>query len=260
MSDSDIALLLADATDEVEIGIAPYEAVLRGGRRRRARRWAVAAATTLVLAASSATLAVAGLPGGGDGRGVVATQPPTADATTPTRPAPANRTTLATGTEDGKDWRVTIDLWEAPQDEVTARALIATMREYGENPPDVDRAADLVGKIAYFIHLDYDGKETPVMENTVPESDRLSGKDLVSGTLRLDPAADGPARLLIGRVATTAWQVSCTWTNETAIMLQRDANTSTDTPAIRQVDGSPYAWIVCLAPKGAGVRGAEVVD
>lgn len=68
MSDSDIALLLADATDEVEIGIAPYEAVIRGGRRRRARRWAVAAATALVLAGSSATLAVAGLPGEGGGR------------------------------------------------------------------------------------------------------------------------------------------------------------------------------------------------
>ncbi|CAM5602706.1 hypothetical protein SGLAM104S_07066 [Streptomyces glaucescens] len=42
MSHTDIAFLLAEAADEVEIGIAPYQSVLRGGRRRRARRWAVA--------------------------------------------------------------------------------------------------------------------------------------------------------------------------------------------------------------------------
>ncbi|MFB7508308.1 hypothetical protein ACFC0P_33555, partial [Streptomyces broussonetiae] len=48
MTQTDIALLLADAADEVEIGIAPVQAVIRGGRRRRARRWAVAAATALV--------------------------------------------------------------------------------------------------------------------------------------------------------------------------------------------------------------------
>ncbi|MEV0476818.1 hypothetical protein AB0I50_44310 [Streptomyces prunicolor] len=47
MTDRDIALLLADAADEVEIGIAPYQAVIRGGRRRRARRWALATATAL---------------------------------------------------------------------------------------------------------------------------------------------------------------------------------------------------------------------
>ena len=45
----DIALLLADATGEVEIGIAPYQAVVRGGRRRKARRWTVAAAAAAVI-------------------------------------------------------------------------------------------------------------------------------------------------------------------------------------------------------------------
>ncbi|MYW16381.1 hypothetical protein GT039_12405, partial [Streptomyces sp. SID2955] len=53
MAHSDIALLLADAADEVEIGIAPVQAVVRGGRRRRARRRAVLAATALVLTGST---------------------------------------------------------------------------------------------------------------------------------------------------------------------------------------------------------------
>ncbi|MEY2247638.1 hypothetical protein AB8A21_32650, partial [Streptomyces sp. BF23-18] len=43
-TDADIAVLLARAADEVEIGAAPCQAVVRGGRRRRARRWATVAA------------------------------------------------------------------------------------------------------------------------------------------------------------------------------------------------------------------------
>ncbi|MFD0445221.1 hypothetical protein ACFQ10_26725 [Streptomyces indonesiensis] len=50
MTQHDIALLLADAADEVKIGIAPAQALIRGGRRRKARRWAVVATTTLVVA------------------------------------------------------------------------------------------------------------------------------------------------------------------------------------------------------------------
>lgn len=56
---TDIALLLAEAADEVEIGIA-----LPGGGprrwRRKARRWALAAAAALVIAGSTGTLALAG--------------------------------------------------------------------------------------------------------------------------------------------------------------------------------------------------------
>ncbi|MER5828915.1 hypothetical protein ABT086_43740, partial [Streptomyces mirabilis] len=60
MTHRDIAFLLADAADEAEIGIAPYQAVVRGGRRRKARRWALAAAAALVIAGSTGTLALAG--------------------------------------------------------------------------------------------------------------------------------------------------------------------------------------------------------
>ena len=52
---ADIALLLADAADEVEVGAAPYQAVVRGGRRRKTRRWAVAAVAAAVIAGSTGT-------------------------------------------------------------------------------------------------------------------------------------------------------------------------------------------------------------
>ncbi|MFF4057778.1 hypothetical protein ACFYZ8_04525 [Streptomyces sp. NPDC001668] len=262
MSDSDIALLLADAADEVEIGIAPYQEVLRGGRRRRARRWAVAAATALVLAGSSATLAVAGLPGGdgGDGGGgAVATRPSATG--TPRAFEPVNRTTLASGTDDGKEWRVTLDSWQAPVDTAEARATMNAMRAHGESPPDVREASDLVGRIAYFVHLDYGGESRKVMENTVPESDALTGTDLMSGSLPLEPGDTKDVRLVIGYVAKTAQRVNCAWTNRTATVVERAASgTGTDVEAIRPAEGSPYDWFVCLAPKGAEYKTAEVVE
>ncbi|MFC8432319.1 hypothetical protein [Streptomyces sp. NPDC057253] len=261
MSDSDIALLLADAADEVEIGIAPYDAVIRGGRRRRARRWAVATATALVLAGSSATLAVAGLPGGeGSGQGV-ATQP--AVTGTPRVFEPANRITLATGTEDGKVWRVTLDTWQAPVDLAEARATLNAMRAHDEDPPDVRKASDLVGKIAYFVHRDYGDESTKVMENTVPATDTMTGTDLTSGALPLEPGNTKDVRLVIGSVAKTAQRVNCVWTNNTVTVVERPpagAGTSTDAAAIRSPEGSPYDWFVCLAPKGTQYKSAEVIE
>jgi hypothetical protein len=255
MSDSDIALLLADAADEVEIGIAPYQAVLRGGRRRRARRWAVAAATALVLAGSSATLAVAGLPGGDGGQ--VATRPSvSADAD----PSKVLRTTLATGTDQGTKWRVLLDMWPAPRDEKQAESQRAAMALRGETPPDAHDASDLIGKITYFVHRDYGGKSTKVMENTVPKTDRLTGTDLMSGSLPLEPGDTKDVRLVIGYVAKTAQRVNCTWTNGTATVVERaDSGTGTGVEAIRRPDGSPYDWFVCIAPKGTAFKGAEVI-
>lgn len=259
MSDSDIALLLADATDEVEIGIAPYEAVIRGGRRRRARRWAVAAATALVLAGSSATLAVAGLPGDGGGQ--------VAPAATQPEPAPSHvfhdkphRTTLATGTDGGRKWSVVINIWDAPRDNTQAEAQLKAMALYGETPPDGGKASELIGNITYFVYRGYGSKTTKVMENTVPRSDAMTGTDLISGSLPLEPDAKADVRLVVGYVARTTHRVNCTWTNETATVVERAAaGTGTDVPAIRSPEGSPYDWFVCLAPKGAEYRTAEVI-
>ncbi|MGX1474255.1 UNVERIFIED_CONTAM: hypothetical protein RKD50_003063 [Streptomyces canus] len=256
MSDSDIALLLADAADEVEIGIAPYQAVLRGGRRRRARRWAVAAATALVLAGSSATLAVAGLPGGDGGQ--VATQPPVPADTDPSR---VLQTTLATGTDQGTRWRVLLDVWSAPRDEKQAEAQRAAMALRGETPPDAHDASDLIGKITYFVYRGYGDKTTKIMENTVPASDTMTGTDLISGSLPLQPDAKADVRLVIGYIAKTAQRVNCTWTNGTATVVEKaDSETSTDVPAIRSAEGSPYNWFVCLAPKGTEYKTAEVIE
>ncbi|MFF0015121.1 hypothetical protein [Streptomyces sp. NPDC005374] len=259
MSDSDIALLLADAADGVEIGIAPYEAVIRGGRRRRARRWAVAAATALVLAGSSATLAVAGLPDGG-GRQVA---PPA----TQSKPTPSHvfhdkphRSTLATGTDGGTKWKVLINVWDAPHDEAQAETLRSAMARYGETPPDGGKASDLIGTITYFVYRGYGDKTTKVMENTVPESDTMTGTDLTSGSLPLDPDGKADVRLVIGYVAKTAHRVNCTWTNGTATVVERAAaGAGTDIPAIRSPQGSPYDWFVCLAPKSTEYRTTEVI-
>jgi hypothetical protein len=256
MSDSDIALLLADAADEVEIGIAPYQALLRGGRRRRARRWAVAAATALVLAGSSATLAVAGLPGRDGGQ--VATQPSLLANADPSR---VLQTTLATGTDQGTRWRVLIDVWSAPRDEKQAEAQRAAMALRGETPPDAHDASDLIGKITYFVHRDYGGKSTKVMENTVPKSDTMTGTDLISGSLPLEPGGTKDVRLVIGYIAKTAQRVNCTWTNDTATVVEKAGSaTGTDVPAIRSAEGSPYNWFVCLAPKGTEYETAEVIE
>ncbi|MEU9168925.1 hypothetical protein AB0D34_14180 [Streptomyces sp. NPDC048420] len=255
MSNSDIALLLADAADEVEIGIAPYEAVIRGGRRRRARRWAVAAATALVLAGSSATLAVAGLPGRDGGQ--VATQPPLLADADPSR---ALRTTLATGTDQGTKWRVLIDVWSAPHDEKQAEAQRAAMASRGQTPPDAHTASDLIGKITYFVYRDYGDRATKVMENTVPESDTMAGTDLISGSVPLQPDDKADIRLVIGYIAKTAERVNCTWTNGTATVVEKAGpGSGTDVQAIRSPEGSPYNWFVCLAPRGAEYKTAEVI-
>ncbi|MEU0427195.1 hypothetical protein ABZ235_26925 [Streptomyces canus] len=255
MSDSDIAVLLADAADEVEIGIAPYQAVLRGGRRRRARRWAVAAATALVLAGSSATLAVAGLPGGDGGQ--VATQPLVPVDADPSR---VLQTTLATGTDQGSKWRVLIDVWSAPRDEKQAEAQRAAMALRGETPPDAHDASDLIGKITYFVYRGYGDRTTKIMENTVPASDTMTGTDLISGSLPLRPDAKADVRLVIGYLAKTAQRVNCTWTNDTATVVEKaGAATGTDVPAIRSAEGSPYNWFVCVAPKGTEYKTAEVI-
>ncbi|GAA4048967.1 hypothetical protein [Streptomyces shaanxiensis] len=259
MSNRDIAFLLADAADEVEIGIAPYDAVLRGGRRRRARRWAVATATALALVGSAGTLAVAGLPGGNGSRGAqVATQVP---APPVQNVYPPERTTLATGTVDGEDWWVTIDVWSAPRDAGQAQAQWEAMATYGSRP--VDKASDLIGKSAYFVNRTYgDGETGGIALGVFDENTPDSGKDLQSAAIPLDPKADGgPNRLVIGQVAPTAQQVTCTWKNGTTTELHtvpENETLATDLPAIRPAAQSPVNWFVCVAPEGTEYKSVGV--
>ncbi|MBE8475718.1 hypothetical protein [Streptomyces justiciae] len=264
MTNSDITLLLADATDEVEIGIAPYDAVIRGGRRRKARRWAVAAATALVIAGSSATLAVAGLPGGSGTVAPPATQAPTAtgaDLYTP------QRTTLATGVEDGKEWRVLIDVWAAPRTESQAAGQLEAMGEYGDVPTGVTKATELIGKSSYVTFLsDGDSADRDhrrgVYEDAFEETDiPMRGTDVESAAIPFRTSNEHVERLVIGMVGKNADQVTCTWKDGTATKVDRprnNAETSTDQPAIRTAEGSPVDWFVCLAPKGTEYGSADV--
>jgi len=264
MTNSDITLLLADATDEVEIGIAPYEAVIRGGRRRKARRWAVAAATALVIAGSSATLAVAGLPGGS---GTVT--PPATRAPAPARADLYNpqRTMLATGVEDGKAWRVDIDVWATPRNEAEAAGQLEAMGEYGEVPSGVTKASELIGKSSYVTFfsdgdgVDQDNRRGVYEDAFEATDDPMRGTDVQSAAIPFRTTNEHVQRLVIGMVGKDAEQVTCTWRDGTKTKVDRPAkNTvvSTDQSAIRTAEGSPVDWFVCLAPKGTGYGTADV--
>ncbi|MEV0635981.1 hypothetical protein AB0I77_13590 [Streptomyces sp. NPDC050619] len=260
MTHGDIALLLADATDEVEIGIAPYQAVIRGGRRRRARRWAVAAATALVLAGSSATLAVAGLPGGDGGRAATLATPPAPSAEPDV--LTAQRTLLATGTDQGKEWRVYIDVWAAPGDEAEAAGQLEAMGEYGERPVEADQASELVGQSSYFVRRDAgDGEPAGMMEGAFTKTDTMAGTDIQAGAVPLEPGSEGLNRLVVGQVAKTAQRVTCTWKNGTSTdvhVVPHGYDVNNDELVIRPADGSPVNWFVCLAPKGTEYKSVEV--
>ncbi|WP_328870995.1 hypothetical protein OHT76_13220 [Streptomyces sp. NBC_00287] len=257
MTHRDIALLLAEAADEVEIGIAPTQAVIRGGRRRRARRWAVAAATALVIAGTSGAVAVAGLPGGDD-RGQVATQPSPSEQRDLSAPY---RTTLATGTDEGKEWSVFVDVWPTPRNEAEADTVWNALTEANGTPTDAKVPSDLIGTVTYFVKRSYGGETSGVMENRIPASDSMSGRDLQTGAIPLVPDTDGPQRLVIGQVAKSAQHVTCEWKDGTTAEVGRapeGEESSTDEELIRSAQGSPVDWFVCLAPKGTAFKEALV--
>ncbi|MER6539634.1 hypothetical protein ABT215_38815 [Streptomyces sp900105755] len=259
MTQTDITLLLADAADEVEIGIAPVQAVMRGGRRRRARRWAAAAATAVAVLAGSAgaTLAVTGLPG--EHRTQVAAHPASAEARHVYDP---QWTTVSRGTYEGREWNVSVQVWGAPHNEAEADRQFDAMDARGIKPADVRVSADLIGKISYFAIRVWDGEHgQQVMFNTVRTLETYAGTDLEAIATRFssDPASSG--RLVIGIVAKTAREVTCHWKDGrvgvahplVGFSAQDDGN------AIRTVDGFSTAnWFVCVAPQGTVYQSAEV--
>ncbi|MFI1703297.1 hypothetical protein [Streptomyces griseoruber] len=265
MAQHDIALLLADAADEVEIGIAPTQALIRGGRRRKARRWAVAAATTLVVTGSTGALAMTGLPGadGGDRGAPTATRPTLTASPPPLRPPTG--VTLATGTDAGAPWHVTLDVWPAPVDVEDARSSMNAMVRYDETP-GVNTPEELVGRSAWFVHrgtTTKDGvdQEHLTLQGLTGRDDTMSGKDIDAVAVPLSPFAEGPERLVIGHVAKTARQVTCTWKDGTTTKIDKapvHTGADSDGLTLRTADGSPYHWFVCLAPTGTEYQSAEV--
>ncbi|MGW2699230.1 hypothetical protein [Streptomyces sp. NPDC001340] len=261
MSQTDIALLLADAADEVEIGIAPVQAVIRGGRRRRARRWAVASVTALVVAGTTGALAVTGLPGGGpaDRQAHVAKPPASTEARHVYEP---QRTELGRGTYRGKEWSVGVQVWGAPRNEAEAERQFEAMHGQGLQPADARKPADLIGKISFFATRGW-GDHLPqqVMFNSVEKFERYSGKDMESMATRLGYGGETSGRLVIGMVAKTAQEVTCHWKDGRTAVAERTDGFSLRTmgSAIRSIDGFQGAnWFVCTAPAGTSFGSAEV--
>lgn len=249
MTQTDIAFLLADAADEVEIGIAPVEAVIRGGRRRRARRWAVATATVLVLAGSTgATLAVTGLPGHADRNSTVTTRPSTPEARHVYVP---QVTEVAHGTDHGTNWRVVVSVWGPPRDKTEVAGQLAAMRKYGIESGVLPDGRQLVGRTSHYSGLYYgDGPLRSLIFGTDKKWDALSRGELMSGAVPLAKRnSDGPDRLVVGAVATTTRQVTCDWKDGTSSLV-----------APRPVAGSPVNWFVCTAPDRTGYLSAEVTQ
>ncbi|MET9907327.1 hypothetical protein ABZZ74_10935 [Streptomyces sp. NPDC006476] len=257
MTDTDIALLLADAADGVEIGIAPTQAVIRGGRRRRARRWAVAAGAALALAGTTGAVALTGLPGGDGARVTPAvTRPP--EHVSLTEP---HRTQLASGVEDGKGWQVYVDVWDAPRNKAEAETQLTAMAGYrGEWPASVRTAADLVGKTTYFVQRSYQGDEAVAIENSLSKGSAQVSTDMDAGAIGLAPESK-PLRLVIGRIAKSAEEVTCLWKDGTSTVLHRVAGQRANgdfKQGIRTVEGSQDRWFACLAPKGTAYQDARV--
>ncbi|MET7699747.1 hypothetical protein [Streptomyces sp. NPDC005485] len=265
MTHRDIALLLADAADEVEIGIAPYQQVVRGGRRRRARRYLVATAVAVVIAGSTGTLALAGGFGGDGGRvATTANRPPTAEQRHVYAP---QRTTLAYGTDHGKEWRVTIDVWGTARNDVEAQGQLEALGEFGNRGESgAKTASDLIGRHLFFVHLILGDEQWTKTWGEFTKGDTDSGTDLQSVALPLQSnktaTDDSDQRLVIGRVARTAHQVTCTWkdgTSQTAPLAPRNRGFTRDfQPYIRPAGGSPSNWFVCLAPEGKTYEKTEV--
>jgi hypothetical protein len=256
----DIALLLADAADEVEVGMAPVQAVVRGGRRRKTRRWAVGAAAALVIATSTASLAVAGLQGEDGNRGEpVATQPPTTEERDVYKP---QRTELAKGIEGDHEWRVYIDVWAAPRDDAEAGAQLAAMSEYEETPV----APIEVGKNSFFVR---GGENVELTEGVFTQSDTQSGKDIRASEFRLENGSGSPLRLVVGKVAKATQRVTCAWKDGTTTEVRRLTEGSyvvddgqvivpSGKQVIRPVAGSPVDWFVCVVPKGTAYKSVKV--
>ncbi|MEU0815439.1 hypothetical protein [Streptomyces mirabilis] len=266
MTHRDIAFLLADAADEAEIGIAPYQAVVRGGRRRKARRWALAAAAALVIAGSTGTLALAGVTGG-DARKVApaATRPPAGDERHVYEP---QRSDLARGTEHGKKWKVAIDVWGAPRNKAEAQGQLDAMTGSGLGKPwvNVRDASELIGKSSYFVRLTLDGKASIKLLGAFEKGDTMAGTDLTSGAMPLDTSGTATSRtdqrLVVGQVATTAQEVTCTWDDGSTTEASRPSPgtgiVGDFEDAIRPADGSRSDWFVCLGPEGRTYRAAAV--
>ncbi|MEV6591649.1 hypothetical protein [Streptomyces acidicola] len=280
-----IGLLLAEATDAVRIGMAPYQAVVRGGRRRRTRRCAVAAVAAVVIAGSAGTLALTGTTGGEGSQVSPATRPHTAQERHVYAP---QQTTVGSGRDGGKDWEVTVDVWAAPRDEAeAARQYDAMRRTY----PVRDQGGLLlggdpsmsIGRGRFYVRVTVGDQSSMGSLGMFTEGEeRLSGKSIEVSTSSLDGlgpgstdgklsgsletgstdskerrSGDTSAEIVIGTVAPTAQQVRITWSDGTTTDVDRDTE-GLDTPRILDAQGCPDSWFVVSVPRGVSYESAKV--
>ncbi|MEW2620292.1 hypothetical protein [Streptomyces sp. NPDC048106] len=260
-----IALLLADTAGEFETGAAPVAAVVRAGRRRRTRRWAVTAVAAAVLAGGTGTLAATGLPGLARDTASPA-DTPGAGGRLVYEPTDS---TVGFGTHQGVQWSVALQVWQAPRDRSEAVQQMKAMADWGLTPVTSGSPSDLIGRTSYFVKSATGKSADPPeqLDHRVVASDTVADLPRPKGhEIRVLPqpltGADGPRRLVIGMVATTARQVTCHWKDGSTTVADRAPDNSplrgTDA-VIRSVRGFPTAnWFVCVAPGSTAYASAEV--
>ena len=105
-----------------------------------------------------------------------------------------------------------------------------------------------------------DGRTQQVLFDTKKELDHMSSTDLESAAFPL--GRTGADRVVIGKVAKTAREVTCTWKDGRTTIVRKGPVTHHDNvpdPAIVPVAGYPTAnWFACVAPQGTSYRTAEV--
>ena len=174
-------------------------------------------------------------------------------------------TTLASGTDRGREWWVDIGIWGAPRNEAEARRQFNAMAERGVKSSDARTPKELVGKASFLVNRVFDGAKSPLMPGQIDKSDDMSGKDMQSAAFPLEPnfsdKTDMRNRLVIGQVAPTVRAVTCTWDDGTTTVARKvpySTMNNIEDPAVRSVPGSKAAWFVCLAGEGREYKSVKV--
>lgn len=112
-----------------------------------------------------------------------------------------------------------------PLTKAEAEAQLKAMDGRHEEPWDKDHASALVGKTTYFVRRTFgSGDPGLLMGDSAAKEDTMRGTDLKSGATSLDPKkTDGPQRLVVGQVASTAQAVTCTWKDGSSTVARRVA-------------------------------------
>lgn len=206
-----IAVLLREAADQVDPGVAPYQAVVRGGRRRKARRRAAGAVTALVLTGVAATL----------GANVLVARQAAPSVAAQAELSPQERhvytpwvtpLTELSGGKSAQRLRVSVEVWGAPRTAAEIREQQARMIRHGvwqHRKADPVRAGDVWFSVVTTGLQD--GKRTIVVSGLEQADAGSAGyssyelpKSLVSGRWIVGWASPDVRRILYSQGAKTA--------------------------------------------------------